>query len=142
MTCLRELFIKCQCKESKTNRGHSDLPKSHMLPNPEGCWETWASPQSVDFMHFTGSPPLQQHSEGSGKESFVLPLTDVLHQWQRCLGTSLPVCTQTSRHCLPAAPGVTRSRNLVTTTDFSFVITVTVLWSYAKAQVHMVQHFL
>lgn len=53
----------------------------------------WRMPGVVDLMHFLGSIPMEQHSKCLEKESFVLPHTDVMHHWQHCLGTSLPVCT-------------------------------------------------
>lgn len=61
-----------QCKENKSDRGPDDLPKSHTLLIPEGCWESRTSPQSINLMHLMGSTPTQQCKKCLEKGSFVL----------------------------------------------------------------------
>ena len=101
-----ELSAICQCRESKSDRGPGDLPKSHThtLPIPEGCQESWASQQSMDLMHPMRPTPTQKWRECLGEESSgPRPCTDVQHQRQAARGLPSPACTQIGRHCLSGA---------------------------------------
>ena len=113
-----ELSTICQCRESKSDRGPGDLSKSHTHCPSLKAARSRGPQKSMDLMHLMRSTPTQKRRKCLEKESFVpRPCTDVLHQWQCCPGTSLPSLHSERQTLSVWGPGVTHSRNLVTTTD-------------------------